>query len=402
MIAEVGDKSTRKAALHPFTVGCVLLGVAAIPDAMVVPVMHDLCVTRFGITEGAAHAFMVVNLLGAVLAVGILALLNRRIPTSKLLLIAAGSSSLLMAGMAIAPSWWVFLSLRCIEGGADLLLLSIPFRMIASCGKGERYGGRMGAAFTVMFLALALGAGIGTVIGQDHATNVLWASAVSCGVLFLIVAFVQTTVDITSVSPRPDAGKCPLIPSEWIGAIFLALDRGLSALVSVTLPLLIVSGFEVSKWTLGVGIGGMFIALALFSPAAGILADRVGGLRIRAIAACVSGVGLIGLGLMNVVPPVVILAPSLMLYGVGAAGLMPSAFSSCVRPEASTLVFSSLQAAGQCGYAMGIVAGGILISIYAVPAQTMLTILFPIAGVVFICINLLLISLLRLTRKTVR
>ena len=395
------SETTKSSHQHPLVLGCVLLGVAAIPDAMVVPVLHDLTVERFGVSEGVAHAFMAVNFVGALLVVGLLAFLNRSISTSVLLMISAATSCGLMAAMATVDSWWALLGLRCIEGGADLIMLSIPFRMIASCGTTKHYGMRMGVSFSVMFLALAFGAGIGSVIGSGDATNVLWASSLTSGILLLIVAILRGTVDNTSKSPRPKDGACPLIPTEWIGASFLALDRGLSALVSVTLPILITSGFNVSLKTLGIALAGMFVVLALFSVPAGWIADRIGGIRVRVIASILCGVGLAGLGLMRWLPPVVILSPCLLLYGAGAAGLMPSAFSASVRREASTLVFSTLQAAGQGGYALGIVAGLLLVSFLALPPETLLTSLFPIAGVLFIGANLLLATSLRHLRGKV-
>jgi hypothetical protein len=66
------SNSTKQSRQHPLVLGCVLLGIAAIPDAMVVPVLHDLTVERFGVSEGAAHAFMAVNFIGALLVVGLL------------------------------------------------------------------------------------------------------------------------------------------------------------------------------------------------------------------------------------------------------------------------------------------------------------------------------------------
>ncbi len=395
------SETTKSSHQHSLVLGCVLLGIAAIPDAMVVPVLHDLTVERFGVSEGAAHAFMAVNFVGALLVVGLLALLNRRIPTSGLLLIASAASCGLMAAMASVDSWWLLLGMRCLEGGADLIMLSIPFRMIASCGSTKHYGMRMGVSFSVLFLSLALGVGIGSVIGRDDATNVLWAASLTSGILLLIVAILRASVDNTSKSPRPKYGSCPLIPSEWIGAGFLALDRCLSALVSVTLPILITSGFNVSLRTLGIAMAGMFMVLALFSAPAGVIADRIGGLRVRLIASILCGMGLAGLGLMRWLPPIVILSPCLLLYGAGAAGLMPSAFAASVRREASTLVFSSLQAAGQGGYAIGIVVGLVLVSSIALPPEALLTNMFPIAGVLFIGANLLLATSLRHIRNKV-
>jgi hypothetical protein len=80
---------------------------------------------------------------------------------------------------------------------------------------------------------------------------------------------------------------------------------------------------------------------------------------------------------------------------------MPSAFSVAVRPEASNLVFTSLQAAGQVGYAAGVLGGLLVISVVALPAGAMLSFLFPIAGVLFIIFNCVLLIGIRTIQKRV-
>ena len=385
------DQTSRVRSKHPLVVGCLLLGVAAIPDAMVVPVLKELTVDRFGVTQGSAHLFMAVNLLGAVLAVGILAFLNRRFSSSTLVIGSAVLSAVMMGGMATTQSWTSMLVLRCLEGGTDLVLLAVPLRIIAAAGERHRYAGRMGAGFTVMMVSLALGVGIGGGLGQDSPSTVLWSGTIIMAILFLIAVIVRRTVDNVPRSPRPEPHHCPLIPKEWLGAGFLALDRGLAALVSTSLPILLASGFAIGSVTLGIVLAGMFLALAVFAAPAGILADIYGGYTIRLIAATMCGIALTGLGLMAWLPPIVVLPPCLLVYGVGAAGLMPSAFSTAVRPDASNLVFGSLQAAGQAGYAAGVLGGLLVITVVALPADAMLSWMFPIAGILFIIFNCLLL-----------
>ena len=384
---------------HPLLTGCLLLGIAAIPDAMVVPVLKELTVDRFGVSDGTAHLFMAVNLLGAILAVGLLVLLNRRFSSSQLVIISALLSSAFMAGMAITTSWWGMLILRCLEGGADLVLLAVPLRLIAASGLKERYAGRMGVGFTVIMVSMALGVGIGGGFGSKSPIAVLWLGSASMLLLTLIAAKMHRTVDNVSRSPRPGPNACPLIPKEWLGAGFLALDRGLAALVSTSLPILLASGFNVGAVTLGVALAGMFLSMAIFAAPIGLLADIYGGNRIRLIAAMLSGVSLAALGLMAWLPPVVVLPPCLLMYGVGAAGLMPSAFSAAVRPEASNLVFGSLQAAGQGGWALGVLGGLLVISVIELPAEVMLSRMFPIAGAVYILLNCLILASLRTMEK---
>ena len=89
------------------------------------------------------------------------------------------------------------------------------------------------------------------------------------------------------------------------------------------------------------------------------------------------------------------MVPCLLMYGVGASGLMPSAFSLSVRHDASNLVFGSLQAAGQAGYTLGVLGGGVLITVVVLPPDLMLSRMFPIAGVLFILINCSLLFALR-------
>jgi predicted MFS family arabinose efflux permease len=394
MFSTISDNTKHKRSKHMLIVGCLLLGLAAIPDAMVVPVLHDLTVARFGVSEGVAHYFMAINLLGALFAIALLAVLKRRFSSSVLFLSAAIVSAVLMSCMALTDSWGLFLTFRCLEGGADLLLLSIPFRLIAGAGRQARYAGRIGGGFTAMMVALAFGVGIGGAVGDNSAESVLWVGAGIMSVLSLIALIVRRTVDNLPPSPLPEAHHCPLIPREWVGAGFYALDRGLAALVSTSLPILLASGFNITKMTLGVALSGMFLSLAAFSAPVGVLADRYGGAKVRLIASLMCGVALAGLGLMAWLPPEIILVPCLLMYGVGASGLMPSAFSVAVRQDASNLVFGSLQAAGQAGFAAGVLGGGLLLTVVVLPPDLMLSRMFPIAGFLFILFNCLLLFVL--------
>ncbi len=399
MFATKRDKTAHNHNKHPLIVGCLLLGLAAIPDAMVVPVLHNLTVEKYGVSTGAAHYFMAVNLLGALFAIGFLAFLKRRLSSTVILFYSAIVSAILMACMAITTSWWLFLIFRCLEGGADLLFLSIPFRIIAGAGGQYRYGGRIGAGFMVMMIALAIGAGSGVLIGSGSGERVLWVGSAVMAILALIVTNVRRTINNLPASPKPEPNHCPLVPREWLGAGFMALDRCLSAIVSTSLPILLASGFNIAPTTLGIALAGMFLSLAAFSVPVGVLADKVGGSKIRLWASVMCGIALVGLGLMVWLPPSIILVPCLLMYGVGAAGLMPSAFSATVRQNASNLVFSSIQAAGQCGYALGVIGGGLLISVVALPTNLMLSRLFPIAGGLFFLLNAALLYTLRIMKK---
>jgi len=385
---------------HPVALGCLLLGLAAVPDAMVMPVLHDLSVDRFGVSEGAAHGFMAVNIIGALAVIAILAIVNRRVKASTVMAIAAVTSAATLIAMAFATSWSMMLCFRLVEGGADLMLSVIPIRMVAASGRRDRYGGRMGFAFTIMFLALGAGVALGAVFGSIEPSSILWIGGGISVIILLIASIFRKTVDIVNEHSEKHRAGVRLVAKEWAGTGFSALDRLISALISVTLPLLLVSGFGIERSTLGIGMACMFVAIALFAAPAGFLADRIGGMKVRLMAVCTCGIALMGLGLMQWFPPEWVLAPCLLINGIGSAGLMPSSFSLCVRREASTLVFSTMQAAGQCGYAIGVVGGGILLATVSLPPETMFVRLFVMTGLIYLALNLLLLMGVKTIQRT--
>ena len=56
----------------------ILLVLTALPDAMVVPLLKELLVGRYDVGPGDAHAFLSINLVGALCAVPLLGFAARR------------------------------------------------------------------------------------------------------------------------------------------------------------------------------------------------------------------------------------------------------------------------------------------------------------------------------------
>ena len=60
-----------------------LLALTALPDAMVVPLLEELLVVRYGVGPGAAHAFLSVNLIGGLCAVPLLGLVELELQRAR-------------------------------------------------------------------------------------------------------------------------------------------------------------------------------------------------------------------------------------------------------------------------------------------------------------------------------
>lgn len=102
-----------------------MLFLCARPDAMVVPVLRQLMVERYGVTIGAAHAFMWVNLVGAMVCVRFIKGWQHRLGDRGLLVAAAFVNGGLLAAMALPIGFGPTLALRALEGAADLRVYAV-------------------------------------------------------------------------------------------------------------------------------------------------------------------------------------------------------------------------------------------------------------------------------------
>ena len=59
-----------------------------------------------------------------------------------------------------------------------------------------------------------------------------------------------------------------------------------------------------------------------------------------------------------------------------------------------------MQAAGQSGYALGVVGGGILLATVSLPPETMFVRLFVMAGLIYLALNLLLLMGVKAIQRT--
>src|SRR5690606_26922672 len=114
-----------------------LIFLAGLPDAMVPPVLEGLFVERYGVSDAAAHWFMAVNLVGAVLTLPALAALRRLWPPAAILAGAAFANAAMLAIMAQPIGFIQSLILRVVEGGADLMVLAVLFDLVAKAGPAE-------------------------------------------------------------------------------------------------------------------------------------------------------------------------------------------------------------------------------------------------------------------------
>lgn len=380
-----------------------LIFLACLPDAMLPPALRPLMVERFGATEPQAHWFMSVNLVGALLAVPILSRLRRLVAPATLVAIGAAANAALLSMLVIAPSLRVALGLRFFEGVADMVVLAALLDLAAKGGGLRTQGRRLGVASTVLMFGLAGGAVMGGQVGGAPNTVLLLGGAF-CAVLAL-GALVAAPLLRRSIVTCPVVEHDPTLrapgPPLWTVALMMGSDRMLAGLLTSTIPLLLASRFGWSTERIGGMLALPLLVMAVGAFPAGIVADRLGPLYTRSSAALVYA---LALAVVPIVPSMpgplagsasdVVLLAVMLIVGLSAAALMPSAMTLAARTGRGAVAMSACQAAGNVGYLIGIAGAGWLLGALGGDepsrgAYTMVIQLFALAHVIVTGVTML-------------
>ena len=367
----------------------LLLFLACLPDAMLPPMLRQIVVERFGATEAQAHAFMSVNLVGALLAMPILYGLRRVLSPAILLAVAAAFNAGLLALLSRTGDFTAALVLRGLEGAADMTALAVLLHVAARAGSRSGRGRRLGASSTVLMMGLAAGAVIGGLMGRggdgggaqavgsaggpDPATAVLLAGAAACAVLAMLAIAGAGLINRTA---RDGAGSVPPIDAPaaaapvagpaarrtlWIPALMMGSDRMLAGLLTTTIPLLLATRLEWSPERIGGMVAVPLLIMAFGAYPAGLLADRLGNLRTRTLAALVYALSIAFVPVAGGISTPAMLV-TLLVLGFAAAALMPTALSMAAGSGRGAAAMGTVQAAGNIGYFAGIAGAGWLLA----------------------------------------
>ena len=160
----------------------VLLVLTALPDAMVVPILEEILVERYGVGPGIAHAFLAVNLIGGLCAIPILGWTAKRGRPIIAVVVAAAVDAALLAAMWLPIGFGPTIVLRAMEGVADVIVFAVIFDLVGRAGGRGATGLRYGLAAALLSLALGGGAILGgQVASWEKATSGVEASVFLIG-----------------------------------------------------------------------------------------------------------------------------------------------------------------------------------------------------------------------------
>ncbi len=160
---------------------CLLAFLAVMPVTLLVPILKPLVVDRYPIGSFAAHAFLSINMVGAILTAPLVGWFVDRLGGRRTLVAAAflADSALLLA-LGWAPNYPALMAIRFLEGVTHIAALTGV--MGAALGvaqrSGERAGGVMGAIGASIIFAVASGAGLGGALAKGGLSRPLLGAAV--------------------------------------------------------------------------------------------------------------------------------------------------------------------------------------------------------------------------------
>ena len=333
----------------------VLILLSALPDAMLVPVLRDLFVDRYGVSAEGAQAFLAVNLLGAGLAVPLVRWLRRRWPAWSVAAAGALADAALLGLMWLPIGFGPTLAVRALEGVADVATFAALFQILGQVG-GRPEAWRMGVGASMLIGGLGGGAvlgGMAVKVSSMGPTVAFVIGAASCIVTAIATWTGSSALDRTApVAERPERQPEPVRGALWPVLLMAASDRATGAALTAVFGSFLTRNLGDDPAQRGMLVVLPLMLMAVCAAPAGWLADRWGTLRVRTIAAvvyaiCFAQVAWLGLS-------TAMLSGVLLLLGVAAAPLLPASLSLVARSGRGTAGLAAFRAAGDGGYFLGV------------------------------------------------
>ncbi len=344
---------------------CLLIFLSALPDAMVVPVLKDLCVDRYGVTRTQAQAFLLVNLLGAAAAIGVVARLQRSVEPVRLLIAASLLDALLIACLWLPLGWPGTMAVRALEGVPDAITFGVLMQLLGRSVRGS-LAGRLGLGSMVLLGGVGCGMALGGLAaklmgpGSERVVFVLGASS-SALVAVLATAChgsLQAGLDAHQDLPTGDGGRsiglhaARAVPA-WVVLAMAFVDRATGGVLTGTLSLFLAGFFPYDAGERGWMVGLPLLAMAVGAWPAGVIANRFGTLRVRLWAGAMYAIALAAVPFVGDSQPA--LVGVLAVLGLAGAALLPTSLALEHAVDRGAVGFTAFATSGGVGYASGAV-----------------------------------------------
>lgn len=343
----------------------VAVFVQMLPATLLTPAIRPLFAELHAGAEGPMHAFMSLNMLGAIVTTPLIARLAARganAEQSRWLSLLAATDAVLLIMLAQAwPTAWI-LALRTVEGaahlGASTLLLAraAAFRSVVGAGRA------MGLAGGGLMMAIALGSGIGGLLLPLGVQAPFYlGAALAAGVALLVrPLFAQSLPEEEAGAPAPPPS---LFSPDVLAPLTAAfIERFTVGLIIVTFALFATRAHGITDREVGLLYSMLLLPFALLMYPASRIGDRAPRALLLALGTLVYGAALAGLAVASRV-----LLPVLMVSAGAASALVYGTVlcyaASLSRGAPRGRMMALVNVAGAFGMLAGPMAGGLTIAL---------------------------------------
>jgi MFS family permease len=342
----------------------VLAMLTLVPVTLPVPVLRELVLERFAVSELATSTFMSINMVGAILTAPVAGAVSDRFGRRRPFIVAALLvDALCFWALTLPVSFPVFMVVRFLEGCAHIFALSLVLAHASALASDRQRGRVMGMVGAGLLLGVAVGAPLGGVLGRLGPLGVLH---VGIGLLVLTAAFAAAVV---GESGRPPAHERPGLreivgtvrerPLVLVPLVYAFIDRFTVGFFTTTFSLYLKRIHDLSPAQVGLLLGAFMLPFALLSYPFGRLSERLSPVRMLAGGSAGYGVATMTLGAW----PVEGLPVLMVGLGILAAVMFVPSLLLVVDsadPRARATVLGAFNAAGALGFIVGpLVAGGV-------------------------------------------
>ena len=343
-----------------------------LPATLLAPAIRPLFAGLHGGAEGPMHAFMSLNMLGAILTTPLIARLvssGNASRSARWLMALAGLDAVLLVAVSLPLSTPLVLLLRTFEGAAHLGAATLLLARAAAYKPLVGAGRAMGMAGGAVMLAIAFGSGLGGIlVGESPRLPFLVGAALSA-IVALTAPFLYSSTLPTE--PRDASAKpgLSLRDANVMGPLSAAfIERFTIGLIIVTFALFATKTHGLSDRSIGLLYSMLMLPFALLMYPASRLGDRMPRAGLLGLGALLYGAAIASLA----VAPKGLLPVSMIAAGVASSfmyGTVLCYAATLVPAESRGRMMALVNTAGALGMLLGPMCGGIMVALGRNPAD---------------------------------
>lgn len=337
-----------------------------LPATLLAPAIRPLFAQFHGGAEGPMHAFMSLNMLGAILTTPLIARLvssGSAGASARWLMTLAGLDAFLLVIVSLPLATPVVLALRTFEGAAHLGAATLLLARAAAYKPLVGAGRAMGMAGGAVMLAIAFGSGLGgLLVGESPRLPFLVGASLSLIVALAAPFLYSSTLPAErpeTAKPRPLSLRDPNVFGPLSAAF---VERFTIGLIIVTFALFATRAHGLSDRSIGLLYSMLMLPFALLMYPASRLGDRIPRAALLGTGALLYGLAITSLALA----PREFLPVSMIAAGIASSfmyGTVLCYAATLVPAESRGRMMALVNTAGALGMLLGPMCGGLLVAI---------------------------------------